>query len=323
MADRTEIRQAILDTLYSNWKREPFAMFSGDDIEEQVENQLDESVEFETMHHILQGLDRESLIEHSAAMNSLGMISLQVAGLEEYSKSNHTVIDNNKYIDILEYLVQKDDESPGQYIDSEEVMENVCLSENEVERNIWYLDKKGYVDLMQALGTTWVATRIEPRGRRFYEEEKSQIQSNEEPPEESLTSAQYDVFISHASEDKDAVVRPLAEELERLGAKVWYDEFELQIGDSLRESIDEGLSQSRYGVVVISEAFFGKNWTEYELNGLTARDMGSNKVVLPLWYEIDANTVKSYSPPLADKKAKRVNEDNVSEVAEELYTVIE
>jgi hypothetical protein len=51
---------------------------------------------------------------------------------------------------------------------------------------------------------------------------------------------EWEVFISHASEDKDAVVRPFAEALEARGLKVWYDEFTLRVGDSLRQSIDRG-----------------------------------------------------------------------------------
>ena len=66
---------------------------------------------------------------------------------------------------------------------------------------------------------------------------------------------EYDVFISHASEDKEAVVRPLANALRQKGVRVWYDEFELKIGDSLRRKIDQGLSKSRFGIVVISRSF--------------------------------------------------------------------
>lgn len=70
----------------------------------------------------------------------------------------------------------------------------------------------------------------------------------------------YDLFISHASEDKDAVARPLAETLKALGFSVWFDEDVLEIGDSLRRSIDAGVARSRYGVVVLSRAFFNKPW---------------------------------------------------------------
>lgn len=73
--------------------------------------------------------------------------------------------------------------------------------------------------------------------------------------------AKYDVFISHASEDKDEVVRPLAHALKESGLSVWFDEFELRIGDSLRRKIDRGLANSRFGVIVLSRSFFEKGWT--------------------------------------------------------------
>ena len=93
----------------------------------------------------------------------------------------------------------------------------------------------------------------------------------EVPPDAPDVTREYDVFISHASEDKDAVVRPLAHALSDGGLRVWYDEFELRIGDSLRRKIDLGLAKSRFGVVVFSRSFFGKGWTNYELDGLVTR----------------------------------------------------
>jgi len=57
----------------------------------------------------------------------------------------------------------------------------------------------------------------------------------------------WDVFICHASEDKDAFVRPLAVALRQLGVSVWYDEFSLEVGDSISRSIDKGLAESAYG----------------------------------------------------------------------------
>ena len=76
-------------------------------------------------------------------------------------------------------------------------------------------------------------------------------QSEEEPDEIG-----YDAFIAHASEDKLEFVRPLAEKLTELGLKIWYDEFELKVGDSLRGSIDRGLVNSKYGIVVLSKNSF-------------------------------------------------------------------
>jgi hypothetical protein len=82
----------------------------------------------------------------------------------------------------------------------------------------------------------------------------------------------WDVFISHACEDKESFVRPLAEALRARGLRVWYDEFTITVGDSLRRSIDRGLANSRYGIVVLSPNFFAKDWPQKELDGLAARD---------------------------------------------------
>ena len=101
--------------------------------------------------------------------------------------------------------------------------------------------------------------------------------SDNTEPVASIPDDYYDVFISHAAEDKEAIVRQLATSLVSLGLKVWYDEFTLRIGDSLRRKIDAGLARSRFGVVVISPAFFTKNWSQYELDGLVTREMPANR----------------------------------------------
>jgi TIR domain len=114
----------------------------------------------------------------------------------------------------------------------------------------------------------------------------------------------YDVFVSHASEDKDDFVRPLAQRLRAEHLEVWYDEFTLNVGDSLRRSIDRGLSQSRFGLVVLSPSFFGKQWSQWELDGLVARqNSGQSDVILPIWHKVGRDDVLAYSPPLADRVA--------------------
>lgn len=136
-------------------------------------------------------------------------------------------------------------------------------------------------------------------------------------------SREYDAFICHASEDKEDVVRPLARELTDRGLAVWYDEFELSIGDSLRESIDRGLRDSSYGIVVLSEHFFDKEWANSELSGLVSRQHHeADKVILPLWYGVDEEAVLDHSPTLADLVAERVRPDNVADVAADVYEEI-
>jgi hypothetical protein len=133
---------------------------------------------------------------------------------------------------------------------------------------------------------------------------------------------EYDLFISHASEDKDEFVRPLAETLENIGVKVWYDEFTLKVGDSLRKSIDQGLVKSRFGTVILSSSFCSKNWTQYELDSMVAREMNGHKMILPIWHKITKNEVINFSPALADKVALNTSLQSIEEIAGELAEVI-
>ena len=134
---------------------------------------------------------------------------------------------------------------------------------------------------------------------------------------------EYDVFISHASEDKDDVARPLAEALRNNGLTVWYDEFELRIGDSLRRKIDKGIANSNFGVIVISRDFINKGWTNYELDGLITRAVNGEQTMLPVWHNITKREVINYSPSLADKLARSTTDFTVEEIADEIADLIQ
>lgn len=135
-------------------------------------------------------------------------------------------------------------------------------------------------------------------------------------------SREFDLFLSHASEDKP-FVRALHGALVSRGVTVWFDEQEIGVGDSLRKAIDSGLVRSRFGVVVCSHAFFSKRWTEYELNGLVAREMAGRKVLLPVWHpELGIDEVLEYSPSLADKKALAAKHMSIEQIADELAALI-
>lgn len=134
---------------------------------------------------------------------------------------------------------------------------------------------------------------------------------------------EYDVFISHASEDKEEVVRPLANALVQRGLKVWYDEFELKIGDSLRRKIDRGLANSRFGVVVLSRDFIKKGWTNYELDGIISKAVSGEQIMLPIWHEITKQEIIAYSPSLADKVARNTSSYTIDEIANEIAELIQ
>lgn len=118
----------------------------------------------------------------------------------------------------------------------------------------------------------------------------------------------HDVFISHASEDKAAVARPLAERMRGAGLEVWLDERQLRVGHSLPGTIDGALARSRFGVVILSPAFFRKDWPRRELDALLAMESSREKVVLPVWHGVTRDDVLAYSPILASKLAVSTDE---------------
>lgn len=139
----------------------------------------------------------------------------------------------------------------------------------------------------------------------------------------SDSSVAYDFFICHASGDKDSVVRNLALALKSRGKEIWYDEFSLSIGDSLRESVDKGLASSRFGVVILSRSFFGRAWPQQELNGLVSLETMGERRILPVWHEISKDEVAKHSPMLADRIALNTSLMTTEELADELCKVLE
>lgn len=136
-------------------------------------------------------------------------------------------------------------------------------------------------------------------------------------------SEDYDVFISHATEDKESFTDELCKELTDAGVKVWYDAISMTWGDSLRSKIDSGLKKSKYGLVIISKDYIKKGWTQYELDGLFQMEMIGGKVILPIWHNITKTEVEAFSPTLAGILALSTALMTPSEIAIELTKILE
>ena len=106
------------------------------------------------------------------------------------------------------------------------------------------------------------------------------------------------------------------------GLSVWYDEFELRIGDSLRRKIDKGIANSNFGIIIISRDFISKGWTNYELDGLITRAVNGEQTMLPVWHNVTKREVINYSPSLADKLARSTTDFTVEEIADEIADLI-
>jgi hypothetical protein len=128
----------------------------------------------------------------------------------------------------------------------------------------------------------------------------------------------YDVFISHASEDKEGFVDGLAAKAREAGLRVWYDRFALIWGDSIRRKIDEGLSGSYFGIAVLSPSFFAKEWTKYELDGLVEKASSGAGRLLPIWHKLTKDEVMKHSPSLANRLALNTAFKSTDEIVAEL-----
>lgn len=137
------------------------------------------------------------------------------------------------------------------------------------------------------------------------------------------TPFKYDYFICHANEDKEDFVEQFATSLTERNIKIWYDEFVLKIGDSLHRSIDRGLQNSRYGIVIISQHFFIKEWPQRELDGLLDLEIENKSRVLPIWHKISKEEVTSYSPILASKVALKTSDHTIDKLADILVDYLE
>lgn len=185
----------------------------------------------------------------------------------------------------------------------------------------WYIT----IDLAGLAGSVRSSIRRLPAPLPVYDEPSlSSVPTLVRPFQNTEDGAvvEYDVFISHASEDKEAVVRPLANALVQHGLRVWYDEFELKIGDSLRRKIDKGLANSRFGIVVLSRDFIKKGWTNYELDGIISKAVSGEQIMLPIWHEITKQEIIAYSPSLADKVARNTSSYTIDEIANEIAELI-
>ena len=187
----------------------------------------------------------------------------------------------------------------------------------------WYV----VIDMQGLRGSTNASVRIVPGAlpeiqERSLSEIPSLVRDNVPSPTESAGET-HDVFISHASEDKEDFVRALANALINEGLNVWYDEMTLRIGDSLRQKIDKGLVNSRVGLVILSPSFIKKGWTNYELDGIVTRAISGEQVLLPIWHNITKQEVVDFSPSLADKVARSTATHTIDEIAKEIAELIQ
>lgn len=134
----------------------------------------------------------------------------------------------------------------------------------------------------------------------------------------------HDVFLSHASEDKDDIARPLKDALEARDLRVWFDEIKIKVGQSIRQEIEAGIAHARFGVVVLSPDFFAKQWTQAELDALFSKKMSTgDNLILPIWHRVTKDQVQTQSPLLAGILALNTSLMTVDEIADAITEVVQ
>lgn len=107
---------------------------------------------------------------------------------------------------------------------------------------------------------------------------------------------------------------------------MWFDEIKIKVGQSIRRSIEAGIAQCRFGVVIVSPHFFAKQWTQAELDGLFGRKMNSGEnLILPVWHHVSKDEVIQHSPLLAGIAALNsatMTIDEIDEIADNLAEAV-
>lgn len=128
--------------------------------------------------------------------------------------------------------------------------------------------------------------------------------------------AMYDVFISHANKDKIEYVNELNQSLNKLGIEIFYDKDTLKWGDKWKDKILEGVEKAEFAIIVISENFFDREWTEKELNEFLSRqNANGQKIILPILHNITTSQLKEKYPDIADIQALSSSDHSCDEIA--------
>ena len=146
----------------------------------------------------------------------------------------------------------------------------------------------------------------------YIEKMKSDTMMTDKP----INVKKYDVFLSHANKDKINIVSKLNTSLQKLGVRIFYDKDTLEWGDKWKERILEGTREAEFAIIVISKNFFGREWTERELNEFLNRQNSSGqKLILPILYNITVEQLKEKYPSVADIQGMSTKDYTCDQIA--------
>ncbi len=142
------------------------------------------------------------------------------------------------------------------------------------------------------------------------------VEKVEVPKYQAKTLPEYDVFISHANKDKEDLIEDLYQSLSKLGISIFYDKESLEWGDNWKERILNGTKKAEFAIIVISENFFDREWTERELSEfLNRQNRNGQKLILPIVHNITMQQLQEKYPNVADIQAIDSSKYNCNQIA--------
>jgi hypothetical protein len=243
--------------------------------------------------------------------NSIKKINSANSALQR-TKNSSTISSKLKEIERENIKIQKAKEEQAK------LMSEITKKNTELNKTLTELSKT------QQKEAEKIYAQQEKRVKELYAQQKSDLRILTSLQNNELEETkEYDVFISHSTDDKDSYVSELAEELKTAGVTIWYDTENIGWGQSIRKEIDKGLANSKYGIVVISPSFIEKYWTNYELDGiLNIESSTGNQMILPIWHNVTADQVKKYSYSLAGKLALNSAINTIDDIVENVKKLI-
>lgn len=197
------------------------------------------------------------------------------------------------------------------------------IADKRTKRNDAYIKLQKEQQLKQSKALKQMKQSYEKRINEFNDHMTQDIITNRDNIN-GENEEDYDVFVSHAWENKEDFADEFVQSLCDYGIKVWYDTTQMKWGDSMRAKIDSGLKKSKFGVVVLSPDYIkeGKYWTKTELDGLFQMESINGKTLLPIWHNLTKKEVMAYSPTIASKLAMTSVNMTPQEIAGELKKLL-
>ncbi len=246
------------------------------------------------------------------------MKGFKMTGMSEFEKKIQALLRRaNEISDMIHYSYRKMDQEGFEYqrdlwVNDFELFYHKYLTDHpfsqRIETILFHRNKDAFKDLFAIL--------VSISNDTDYIDSKNGVEKTMVPKYQKKIIPEYDVFISHANVDKAEFVDDLKSSLDKLGVQIFYDKDTLEWGDNWKERILNGVEKSEFAIIIISENFFGREWTENELKELLSRqNRNGQKIILPILHKITIQQLLEKYPAVADIQAIDSSKYSVDEIA--------